>query len=208
MNPMKKKNVPWWVWLAVTAAVLVFLVPIARDDRVYVHVVGSGTLALLTRADAPEGVKLRLRTKMHEAPAETAKRVEKVLQVWPDTVIIGFDGSQLRTHGGSIQMAQRIVRKVVTKAGQSDSDVYMIGFVPAPGATQEAIAATAVANEWWTEEICSDSRIRCIAPPPHIDEPEEARAAIRDAIEAALAGDGLELDAPEAAPSGDEVPRT
>ena len=185
---MKKRNVPWWIWVAVAAAFAVLFSMLSRETGPEVYVVGAGAIAELRRADAPAGMSLRLRTKKQESIGRTTARVTKVLGVWPDTLVVGFDTSDLTPENGGIEAAQEAFRYFLQTASRTDTHVYVVGFMPGPDATPEAIASASVMNAWWRVEICGRSATVCIEPPLFTNDPEDARERRRDAIEHGLAG--------------------
>jgi hypothetical protein len=188
---MKKRNVPWWIWLAVGAASLVVIAMLVKEELPEVYVVGGGAIAQIGPVDAPEGVRFRVRASSEETIERTAARVEKVLGLWPASLVLGFDTSALSVENGDLPAAQAAVRDLVAMAAHTSTRLYSIGFMPSPHATPEAIAAASVMNAWWRVEICADPKIHCVEPPPFSDDPEESRRMVRTAIERALAGDRL-----------------
>lgn len=200
MNPLKKKNVPWWIWVATAAALAIMVVPFTQKETRAVHIVGAGAIAALDAADAPEGHAFRLRTEATESIAETAVRFQKILEIRPAAVVVGFDTTQLE---GEIALSghQALVHAVVVAAERNPAPVYMLPFVPPLEADQDLTSRANEMNEWMTDEVCTRKKIRCVEMPAETRSERNAHRALRDVVRTALTTEPAPTpEAPEPTP--------
>ena len=182
---MKKAlgRVPWWVWAAIAPAAIIGLVQLRTGGGVRTPYVVAGVGASLGEDDHPEGVYFTMDAVAHESFAATAERVEAHIREYPDMMVIGLDGDALEDTDESEREAMATLMTLAEHAENATTIPVLLS--PSPSRPLEGSLAerSRRVHELWRREVCRGGEFRvCVDLEPHVESPDEVRAAIASGL--------------------------
>ncbi|MFW6066958.1 MAG: hypothetical protein ACOC97_01370 [Myxococcota bacterium] len=174
------RRVPWVLWAALLAAIILGGVQLCRGEGRTVVVVGAGPLSEVRAEDAPEGARYDVRTGSSEPLEQTGRRIREAISEWPDVIVLGLDGQQV-TDAASAARARRLLEELTRSAENATAVPVVVGFAGA-----ETDAAQGL-QRWWRTELCARKGLRlCVDIAPHAGDAEALRQAVATTVLDAL----------------------
>lgn len=177
-------KVPWPVWLAFVPAIGIGLNEIRKDGRLRVEVAGSGPVALLADAPAPDGLRWGMEAKRSAPFAESIANIERVLALHPGIVVFGLDADPIARGEIGAPEAEETLAKLAVRAHRAATVAVIVAYHPLVEPTPEGRAALETLDAWWRQDVCRiHRRLRCVSLDSAGRDPAAIRAALHAAIE-------------------------
>lgn len=187
-RPGALRRVPWPVWAAVAATLIVGGVRLSTGGGRRVAVAGAGPIALLRAEDAPDGAFFSLDAAEVEALPASVARVEDAISTWPDVVVFGLDARVVEGGADREAAAREAMARLTRMAENATAVPVVVGLVAPDGARADLAAAVTRHRTWWRRELCAAEGLRlCLDLAPHARDPAAVRAAVATATLDALA---------------------
>lgn len=179
-------RIPWIVWAAILAAVIVGAIDFFGPAGKRIIVVGDGPVTLLREQDAQEG---RYHYDLDDvgpgSHAEVAERVEGAIGIWPAVIVISLDLATASKDGPA--HARDELMRLTRQAENAVAVPVVIGYAPSAGAGADQLELAKSLQPWFRAILCKAGPLRvCVDGFDHYGDPDGLREAVRHAVSDAL----------------------